>query len=120
MPGLLWPGTTCRSMSLMTDDEVNEILDTVEHMLDGVETPNLDALRRRNGHGGPPNNGARCPAQWTGSLRSPGCNPIGVSGPDLTSPGTGGLCVEHAKIPTGLVNGAHRGVRRMRRAHGCR
>ena len=76
-------------MSLMTDDEVNEILDTVEHMLDGVETPNLDALRRRNGHGGPPNNGARCRAQSTGSLRSPDCNPIGVSGPDLTSPGTG-------------------------------
>lgn len=122
MPGLLWPGTTCHSISPMTDDEVNEILDTVEHMLDGVETPNLDTLRRPNGdgHPWPPNNGARCPAQSTGSLRSPGCNPIGVSEPDLTSPGIGGFCVERAQIPTGLVNGAHIGIRRMTRAHGCR
>ena len=99
---------------------MNEILDTVEDMLDGVETPNLDTLRRPNGHGGSPNNGARCAAQSTGSLRSLGCNRIGLSGPDLISPRTGGLCVERAQIPTGLVNGAHIGVRRMTRAPGCR
>lgn len=59
------------------DEEINEMLDILDALLDGIE------LEIYDDHGGPANKQTRHGAQSTGSLRSPGCSSRTVSSPSI-------------------------------------
>jgi hypothetical protein len=63
------------------DEEINEMLDILDALLDGIEPENHDD------HGGPANKQTRHGAQSTGSLRSPACSSRSVTSPTIDSCG---------------------------------